>query len=257
MNHTKENLDECVFDYLTAHPNEYHSARNIFNAIRGDTGNRCEELTNSKEDRMYFTCICYGLNNQFNNIHKRVKFGTVYLAFKSDDNGPTEMFEHSDKWSDIDHTNILENICRSNMYDNYQNSYFSEIYDDVEPLVHNIVRYGTVADLDKLAKRGIDLNFQDRRGRYPIDVAFECGDREKIMLLLRINDNDKTAHDSCVSDRVREIEAGHLAIQKRLRIRVADAEAKILSLRRSEALMWRAVLPIIMFMAWWIGMICA
>lgn len=257
MNHTKENLDECVFDYLTAHPNEYHSARKIFDAVRGDTGNRCEELTSSKEDRMHFTCVCYGLNNRYNNIYKRIKFGTVYLAFKSDDSSPVKSFELSDKWSDIDHVSVLENICRLNMYDNYQNSYFSEIYDGTEPLVHNIARYGSAADLDKLAKRGIDLNFQAENGRSPTDIAFECGDREKITLLLRINDRGDAASDGGASDRAREIEVGHLKLQRQLRIEVADAKARILSLKRSEEVMWRMVLPIMMFMAWWIGTICA
>lgn len=183
MNHTKEKLDECVFDFLTSHSNRYYSAWQIYDSIRGKSGHRCESLTTSRSDRMYLMCVCYGLNNRYRNIKKRVTRRTVYLAFET--TKVDEQFNDLEVWSDFSFADTIDYMCENSLYTNYDNDYYEMNYDGDEPLIHVMVRRGSYEALKNLVKgKMINMDCKNDADQTPLDVAFECGDRRKITLLM-------------------------------------------------------------------------
>lgn len=73
MDHSIDKLDECVFDYLSAHPDQPKSFTRIYNDISGETGHRCSELNNHVNHQRYkdkFMTICYTLDRTWKCIYK-------------------------------------------------------------------------------------------------------------------------------------------------------------------------------------------
>ena len=86
MDHTLDELEECVYDYLSSHPNEPKTFMEIYDDISGTTGHRCSELQNLDNKIIYkdkFIMICYSLEKSYNNIYKVFKQNLPYLIFST------------------------------------------------------------------------------------------------------------------------------------------------------------------------------
>ena len=68
MDHSIDNLNDCIFDYLLSNIDKPKSFDEIYDAISGTTGHRCSELSryNSKKKYgSYFLSLCYNLNDNY------------------------------------------------------------------------------------------------------------------------------------------------------------------------------------------------
>ena len=83
MNHSRDELEDCVYDYLASQPDKYHSIGKIFQDITtNDTGHRCKDLTDEADDRIYFMWVCNNLRFLYEGVryHVSVKTGYIYLS---------------------------------------------------------------------------------------------------------------------------------------------------------------------------------
>jgi hypothetical protein len=182
MNHSRDKLDECVFDYLPI--------QKIFIDIMQSTGHRCEGLTEILKDRIQFTSTCYGLNNSYKNIIKEKRGDIMCLGFIKDKDRDFA-FDDSVKyrnWDDFKFGSVVKSICDDNLYKPYENAYFSRNFDS-EPLIHELIRYGSrdvVETLIEDTARNIDINCLNARSQTPLDVAIELGDKRMILSLIEV-----------------------------------------------------------------------
>ncbi len=86
MDHTLDELDACIYDYLVIHSNEPKTFMEIYEDISGSTGHRCSALQNMSNKIKYkdqFIITCYSLEKTYNNIYKLFKQDLPYLMFSS------------------------------------------------------------------------------------------------------------------------------------------------------------------------------
>lgn len=227
MDHTIENLDDCVFDYLASKPNTFVSIRTIYRNIMGNTGHRCSALTDSIEDRKYFSSVCYGINNYFTNIVKRHKSGLLFLSFEK--NGDIDNINNIDTeadpynlnidstinnlnldgvtdapWCDIDAKTVVQYICDKYIYREYESSYFSRPYTR-EPLIHEMIRYANTDEVMFLFQDtcfNIDYDCVNKENETPLDIAIQVGNKRIVTYLA-----DREVERKKVSNKVRDYDS--------------------------------------------------
>jgi len=84
MDHTLDELDACIYDYLAGHPNEPKTFMEIYEDISGTMGHRCSALQNMSNKIRYqdqFIVTCYSIEKTYNNVYKVFKQNLPYLVF--------------------------------------------------------------------------------------------------------------------------------------------------------------------------------
>jgi hypothetical protein len=191
MDHTKDNLAECVFDYLASNPDRYIHYRQIFEDITRDTGHRCSELTDSLADRRYFMTICYSLNHQYKNIRKLChnRDRDLYLAFERDtvDTG-TEQYRGK-QWTGLPFSTVIDEIFSREMYHDFDTDYYYETFEK-EPLLHEMIRYGVSNETIRrlIIDRNLDIEVMNDHDLTPLDVAIAVQNGEMVRFLVRLSD---------------------------------------------------------------------
>ena len=196
MNHPREELEECVYDYLASKPNEYHISHIIFHDILTNSNmHHCNELTNSMSDKIYFTWACNNVRFLYEGIvHHRDMDGTIYLAFVTDDND-SDKIENNDEWiGDYNPlgTSLEDEInyfFKNKLYERYLAKHFTAVnYDD--PLIFEICRYHDNADdiIMIIREKGIDISMKNSKRQTLLDVAIESRNIDLIIKLVRLSD---------------------------------------------------------------------
>lgn len=193
MDHKLSKLDECIFDYLACNADKPVSLPRIFDDIRRDSGHRCEELTNSFRHRQHFLCTCYSMNRNYKNIKKIFRYGKLYLMFQKDRPDTNfedsyynnKVYEHED-WKDYTIKNIIDYMCEDSIFDNYEDLYFSRLFDEHDTLIHLLVTYNKYDQLENLLKfHNVDVNCKNSRGDTPLDIAISMKNGDMVKLLMK------------------------------------------------------------------------
>ena len=201
MDHKIEELDACIFDYLSSHPDTPKSFTQIFNDISGTSGHRCSQLmdlSNRKKYRDLFTTTCYTMDNKWKNIHKVFKNDIPYLVFSTKNRsdvmincgnlpitidltgGQQDIFELD---SAIDY--MLDSSERQGDFD------FSLQLNTNENLIQYLVRKNKLDKLRKLLKL-FDVKINEKfNGKTLVETAMENGSIEVVKELMDLDFNNK------------------------------------------------------------------
>jgi len=194
MNHSIDNLDDCIFDYLAARPGVPVHISQIYDDITKDVGHRCSDLndTNNKDSyRKRFTTVCYIVNSTFPDIHKLFVGDELFLVFSDKPHADvvrefrlheTPKPSKSNKYtvdSAIDH--LLEYNNYYYTFDFDMNSTFTE--DD--PIIHIIVRKDRQETLDMILRYpSINIDSRNKAGKSAIDIAHDMGNTKMVEKLV-------------------------------------------------------------------------
>jgi len=193
MNHSLNNLDDCVFDYLALNADKPVSLAKIFNDIRSKTGHRCNELTDSHNHRQYFLSTCYSLDKHYTNIKKIHRDNRLYLMFQKDRKDinfdrsyyDDPLYDDNIWKEDSNLINIVNYMCDNSMLDDFDNSYYSNFFDESNTLLHLLVKYNKYDELENLLRqKNIDPNKKNAQGETPLDLAIKSGNKKMIKLLI-------------------------------------------------------------------------
>lgn len=192
MNHTRARLGDCIFDYLASKPNRYIHHRQIFNDIRGSTGHRCSELTDTIEDRRYFVAVCNVLNNRYKNVRKFYRDNDIYLAF---DKGAIDMdleTYNEQPWAGMQFTTIINQVFDDNLHMNFETDYYYKNFMN-EPLLHEMIRYcvSNAVVKDLIRAKNLDITQMNDKSQTPLDVAISVRNTDMIIFLVRYGDEQK------------------------------------------------------------------
>jgi hypothetical protein len=221
MDHELNKLDECIFDYLACNADRQVSLPTIFNDIRRQTGQRCEQLTDSYRHRQYFLSTCYSLNRNYKNIRKLFRRGKLYLMFQKDkldqdvnmkDYDYNESIYDHHYWKD-DYTleKLIDYMCEDSIFDDFEDLYFSKIFDEYDTIVHLLVRYNKLETLENLIKfHNVNINCQNAKGETPLDVAIRMKNKEMVKLLIKYNGQ----HDDSLEEFLNEYDRGRTMTRK-------------------------------------------
>ena len=86
MDHSLNELKECIFDYLLYHTDTPKYVDQIYDDISGPVGHRCSELSKIGAKRRYkdyFITTCYDMPNEYNNIQLFYKNSVCYLIYSN------------------------------------------------------------------------------------------------------------------------------------------------------------------------------
>ncbi len=166
MNHDINNLDDCIFDYLVLNCDEPKSFDEIYDSISGTSGHRCSELNKydaKKKYSNYFLSTCYGMNDNYKNIHKTFKRNVGYLMYsdkKSFDDVDVNSKKYIkstnnfDMFDDNKSNEIIKHYMDSNKNFNYE-TYVNE----EETMTEFIIKQGNLNLVKQLVNKGvINLN---------------------------------------------------------------------------------------------------
>ena len=193
MDHSIEDLDECVFDYLVSNKDEIVSIYKIYHDITGKTGHRCTALNDPKNRSIYkikFRTICYTLDNYYDNIYKYFNGEKLYLVYSERDfsdaiRNYTDEYDYLSQddcypsFSNI--IEVIENLIDNDTFDfDLENN-----FDDNETIIHILVRNNRDDLLVKLLQ-SFDLKFDKKNkfGETPLDVAINCNNSEMVKMIL-------------------------------------------------------------------------
>jgi hypothetical protein len=189
MDHKRENLDECVFDYLASNPDRYIHYRQIFEDITEDTGHRCSDLTDTLEDRRYFMTVCYSLNHQYKNILKFHRDRDLYLAFEKDTiESNTERYRGK-PWTGLPFSTVIDELFSKDMHREFDTDYYYQTFEK-EPLLHEMIRYGVSNDTVRnlIIERKLDIEVLNDHDQTLLDVAIAVQNGEMVRFLVRLTD---------------------------------------------------------------------
>lgn len=185
MDHSIDELDSCIFDYLVSKTNESKSVYQIFNDITSDTGHRCSELNNySKREinKKKFMTTCYTMENIFQNIHKIFKDGSLYLVHSK-----KSKYDIIKEFDNNYENYLVKGLPEDQKFDSGQMIDYilenPENYKDIDMLSHidyninipqYIVKYGKLNQLRKLLKYyEVEVNCKGSLGKNLLDIAIE------------------------------------------------------------------------------------
>jgi|AntRauTorckE6833_2_1112554.scaffolds.fasta_scaffold12793_2 hypothetical protein len=203
MDHSIENLDDCVFDYLVSNKDEIASIYKIYHDITGETGHRCTSLNDPKNRDVYkrrFRTICYTLDNSYDNIYKYFNGDKLYLVYSERDfrdtiRKYTDEYDHlslndySPSFNNI--TDVIEDLIDNDKFEfDLENN-----FDDNETIVHILVRNDR-GDLLRKLLQSFDLHFDKKNkfGETPLDIATKCNNCEMVKMILEYGYSEKI-HD--------------------------------------------------------------
>lgn len=181
MDHTLEELSDCIFDYLSSEPETTKSLHQIYNSITGETGHRCSELNKAAHreiNKRKFMVDCYTIDAKFENIKKTFKNGKLYLTYSDTDIVPiikseTHFMEDEDI---VVALNMLEDINNINIDCKFEND---------DTLLHVLVQYNYSDDLKKLLDRyNFNMNQKNKFGMTALDIARNNKKTESLYVLL-------------------------------------------------------------------------
>lgn len=193
MNHSLNHLDDCIFDYLALHADKPVSLAKIFDDIRTDSGHRCSELTDNSNHRRYFLTTCYSLDKNYKNIKKVYWNNKLYLMFQKDkkdtqfdENIYNDPLYDGNYWNnEYNVKNVVDYLCTESIFNDFEDYYYSDLFDDSDTLLHLFVRYNRYDELvNVLENHKIDLNKRNVHGDTPLDLAIKLGDKKMIKLLI-------------------------------------------------------------------------
>lgn len=207
MNHQLVKLDECIFDYLACNADKPISLPEIFTDIRKEVGHRCSDLKSSFNHRQYFLSTCYSLDRQYTNIKKIFWNRKLYLMFQKDRSDTNfeeslynnQLYEHK-YWKD-DYTvlNLINYMCDRSTFNDFEDSYFSRIFDGYETLLHLLVTYNKYNELENLLQfHNVDINCRNLKGETPLDVAIAMKNSKMVQLLLKYDKHQKKSDNNRV-----------------------------------------------------------
>ncbi|QKF94610.1 hypothetical protein QKU48_gp1152 [Fadolivirus algeromassiliense] len=200
MDHPISQLDDCIFDYLTSHPDTPKSFHSMYNDISGTSGHRCSELNDPYNRSLYknrFLTACYTLDNKYQNIHKIFKNSIPYLIFSSkskaeimNDYNNQDLLNINSNDINIDYDSmidyLLENLDQYETFD-FNNAQITEN----ETLLEHIVKSGNVDKFRKIMDM-YDIDLTKRiNNKSLIDVAFSSGNIQMLKELLEYQHSKK------------------------------------------------------------------
>lgn len=189
MNHSRERLDDCIFDYLASKPNRYINYRQIFDDIRGETGHRCSDLSETYEDRKYFIAVCNILNNRFKNIRKYYQDHDMYLGFeKGAIDSNVEKYK-TNPWPNMSISTIIGKVFSDDMHRDFETDYYYQTFEK-EPLLHEMIRYGVTNSViqDLIRSKHLNTDLRNDRDQTLLDVAILVKNTDMITFLVRYID---------------------------------------------------------------------
>lgn len=193
MNHSLNKLNDCIFDYLVANANKAISVAKIFHDIRSGSGHRCDELTDSVNNKQRFLSICYSLDRNYKNVKKVYRNNKLYLLFQKDTKNTDvdqilyddTSFDNGNWRDDYNLKNIIDYMCDNSMFDDFDSNYFSNNFNDNDSLIHLLIKYNRYDDLEKLLNsHNIDLNKKNTNNETPIDLAINLKNKKMIKILM-------------------------------------------------------------------------
>ena len=111
MDHTLDELDACIFDYLAANEDYPKSIDEIWIDITSDDGHRCSELGNANKN--FFVSTCYDMDINYNNIQKYFVNGRLYLVYSKKEH-LNNFGEKNMSINSFNRLNKLKNLSRVN-----------------------------------------------------------------------------------------------------------------------------------------------
>jgi len=211
MDHKVAELDTCVFDYLTSHPDEPKSFTQIYNDISGTTGHRCSELQNMFNRQKYkdlFMTICYTLDNKWDNVHKIYINDKPYLIFSNKPRGEvvTEFQNmgqtnsiYIDNATPLEYDNIIDYILTDdNTYPEF--SFVDDLNIDGN-LLQYLVKKNKIDKLKKILEL-YDINLNEKvNGKTLLDFAIENNYAEMVKELMNQElQNQKTNYEANIKE---------------------------------------------------------
>jgi ankyrin repeat protein len=202
MNHSLNNLDECIFDYLVLNADKPTALPKIFNDIRSGSGHRCDGLTDKYNHRQYFLSTCYSLDKNYKNIKKLYRDNKMYLLFQKDRHDANfessfyndhSLYDNSYWKDDYNLKNIINYMCENCMLYDFDNTYLSNLFDNTDTLLHLLVRYDKYDDLENLLKfHNVDMiiNKKNVKGETPLDLAMGLKNQKMVKLLISYWNDD-------------------------------------------------------------------
>lgn len=110
MEHNLEELDECIFDYLSSNADNVISIDNIYRDITSDEGHRCPDLR--YQDASLFIDHCFGLDKKFSRVKCFLNEGRMFLLF-SKKNVVEDSFRKIDTCVCFSSDQILSSVLKS------------------------------------------------------------------------------------------------------------------------------------------------
>ncbi len=164
MDHDIANLDDCIFDYLVSNCDEPKSFDEIYDSISKSSGHRCSELNKydaKKKYGNYFLSTCYGMSDNYKNVHKTFKRNVGYLMYSDNksfdnidiksNNIPTNTFNMFDG-------NKSNEIIKCYM-DSTKNYNYETYVNEDETMTEFIIKQGNLDLIKQLVNKGvINLN---------------------------------------------------------------------------------------------------
>ncbi len=184
MDHTIDQLDDCVYDYLVSKINDPKSLVEIYNDITQNQGHRCTKLNDPKMRGIYkkkFVATCYTLNIHYENIYKIYKNNKLYLIFSREN--PVEIYKkHISDSSDFkEMENIFEPTDQLAMIDLFMDDLKNRNYkfedlllEDENTVFHILAKYDKTDQFREISKFfDCNLDIKNTLGKTPIDIAIE------------------------------------------------------------------------------------
>jgi hypothetical protein len=205
MDHSIEELDNCIFDFLVSKPNQWFGIDEIYESItcESESGHRCQALKNNKHNGTYIASykqIAITLNNKFTNIRSKIRtFDNVLCLIFDEKNTYSKQFWPHEYVSDykmrdtiksdwsFDANDILNYMDHGIDYNDEINSkHVTDItYDNTNSYIHLLVINNKIDKLDKLMKIYVlDLDIRNKWNLTPLDIAIKNNNCRMVKLIL-------------------------------------------------------------------------
>lgn len=181
MDHTINNLDACIYDYLAYHSGNPKTLPQIYSDITSPVGHRCTDLNTPAlkyEYKNKFITICYQMDTLFNDIHKIFRDDKLLLVYSKKSHDEVikqytpELYAYSGIELDTDMNNDPLNCLVMDAVS--QNKYPTITFEDSNTILHEIAKHNAILEFDMLANKfELDILVLNRYGKSPIDLAEE------------------------------------------------------------------------------------